>query len=1052
MNLYFKSGIIFLMIFIFLSCSLDPDIIKCNKVYASEDMLSGSIDIMSNVDISIMEKYLEGFKQRYPKVTVNYNCLPDYENTIRQKIDENDYGDVLFMPGFIGSDKYEQYFEPFGTCEELSEQYNYMENTCRLGDIVYALPSSAYLEGIIYNKDVFYKAGIVELPKSMDEFINDLELIKERTNAVPFCTNYASEWPLFYWTAFPYFEMTGDADYKNNKFIYEKDPFLEGSNHYEAYRLLYDIVLKRLCEDDITSMDWNKACYMLANGELGCMVMGSWAMRLFRNIAKNEDSIGFMPFPNMVDGVQYITVYNDYSYAISKNCKNKKIARAYVDYMLNESGYAIDDERVSIVKTDPFPKSYGNMDNTIAMMNNSFHDKNYYYANILWSAFNPDTTLQIKRIIESAKGYSKETYDDISLDWNKRWEKARPEDMPTFTRDSISGIIIDENETQTIVEPTNLENSKKNMTLSTIERKYIAQKQEIKVGYLTDMAPFQFNTKYNNGSFIGDFEGLSAKLCKAIEAESGLKARYIPYRNNYELQLALEAEEIDMAAGLEYSQEYLDKFNFSKEYIEYSDVIIKLEDIAIDDLPYTVQAVVQGEDSKKDIILTDKYTEEKNIKGMIQSISNKTATFGITNYYSAEYYTKYGNYNHITVMPLAQRHNLRFAYPKTADARLITICNKYLYNQDNENIQLMLTEIMSPPTKNITLSRYIESNPIQCMTIIVFTFLALIISFLYFKNEKYKSARKHAVETKKFEILSQLTDEYVFVYYYESKKIHFDQKFRYKFGFDENVNLLKYTNNNPIVDILLRYSNPEENENQLRTEPFELRDISGKSQWYILTAYKIDDDSANGIHYIGKLINVQQDMEQKLSIQEKADRDALTGLYNRNGFKKSFSSLLNEWSEKSQIAVAVLDFDNFKKVNDTLGHTGGDVALKKLALTIQNLMPSKSICARYGGDEFIICLSGVSFEDSKSYFNQLVAEMDNDIIYQDINYHLSISLGAIYSNEKITYNEIFNQADAMLYEVKKNGKNGAGIADFADIKKSDASASDSKNLQKQILE
>lgn len=87
MNLYFKSGIIFLMIFIFLSCSLDPDIIKCNKVYASEDMLSGSIDIMSNVDISIMEKYLEGFKQRYPKVTVNYNCLPDYENTIRQKID-----------------------------------------------------------------------------------------------------------------------------------------------------------------------------------------------------------------------------------------------------------------------------------------------------------------------------------------------------------------------------------------------------------------------------------------------------------------------------------------------------------------------------------------------------------------------------------------------------------------------------------------------------------------------------------------------------------------------------------------------------------------------------------------------------------------------------------------------------------------------------------------------------------------------------------------------------------------------------------------------------
>ena len=74
--------------------------------------------------------------------------------------------------------------------------YNFVENAYIIDKQVYSLPSSAYLKGIIYNKEVFNKAGITEAPKSQDAFIRDLEMIKERTDAIPFYTCYDFKWIL----------------------------------------------------------------------------------------------------------------------------------------------------------------------------------------------------------------------------------------------------------------------------------------------------------------------------------------------------------------------------------------------------------------------------------------------------------------------------------------------------------------------------------------------------------------------------------------------------------------------------------------------------------------------------------------------------------------------------------------------------------------------------------------------------------------------------------------------------------------------------------------
>lgn len=84
-----------------------------------------------------------------------------------------------------------------------------------------------------------------------------------------------------------------------------------------------------------------------------------------------------------------------------------------------------------------------------------------------------------------------------------------------------------------------------------------------------------------------------------------------------------------------------------------------------------------------------------------------------------------------------------------------------------------------------------------------------------------------------------------------------------------------------------------------------------------------------------------------------------------------------------------------------------------------------SFSGRYGGDEFMICLYDLKIKSADDYFKKLVVEMNKDMVYQSKTYHLSISLGAVYTTQKVSYDVIFNEADQVLYKAKKEGKNRA---------------------------
>ena len=168
---------------------------------------------------------------------------------------------------------------------------------------------------------------------------------------------------------------------------------------------------------------------MLNRGEIGCIAIGSWALEQIRNIGPYGENIAFMPFPNNIDGKQYITASVDFSYGVSSRSEHKDIAQTYVTFMLEESGYAIDRENISTFKADLYPKSILDLGDIEVLTEINDYDENWNFHQTLSQNLNLNDVSEFQRIIKAAAGLQPESFDDIMNDWNERWEKNRTTKM-----------------------------------------------------------------------------------------------------------------------------------------------------------------------------------------------------------------------------------------------------------------------------------------------------------------------------------------------------------------------------------------------------------------------------------------------------------------------------------------------------------------------------------------------------------------------------------------------------------------------------------------------
>lgn len=213
-----------------------------DQINVGEDYqdLTASIKILTNrTDIvdTVYKGYAEEFMKLYPNITVEYEGMTDYEEGVTLRLTAGDWGDIMFIPTSVSKNELSTYFMPLGDYNTLDAIYNFVEEKT-FENVVYGIANGGTASGIAYNKKVWADAGITEMPKTPEEFLDDLQLIKDNTDAVPLYTNFAAGWTMGAWDAYTDCAATGDPDFKNNM-VHMSNPFAKRDDMTGPYAVYY---------------------------------------------------------------------------------------------------------------------------------------------------------------------------------------------------------------------------------------------------------------------------------------------------------------------------------------------------------------------------------------------------------------------------------------------------------------------------------------------------------------------------------------------------------------------------------------------------------------------------------------------------------------------------------------------------------------------------------------------------------------------------------------------------------------------------------------------
>lgn len=160
------------------------------------------------------------------------------------------------------------------------------------------------------------------------------------------------------------------------------------------------------------------------------------------------------------------------------------------------------------------------------------------------------------------------------------------------------------------------------------------------------------------------------------------------------------------------------------------------------------------------------------------------------------------------------------------------------------------------------------------------------------------------------------------------------------------------------------------------------------------------------------------------SFKNLSEIDGLTGVFNKTKTEEACQEYLDSCENESMCALMILDLDNFKKVNDSLGHMQGDVLLKKVGTILFSTFRSYDIVGRIGGDEFLVLMKDITQTASIEQKAKKVLFDISNAFTKVLADTVSCSIGIIINrNKELTYNEMFFRADKALYEAKECGKN-----------------------------
>lgn len=333
---------------------------------------------------------------------------------------------------------------------------------------------------------------------------------------------------------------------------------------------------------------------------------------------------------------------------------------------------------------------------------------------------------------------------------------------------------------------------------------------------------------------------------------------------------------------------------------------------------------------------------------------------------------------------------------------------------------------------------YILGHDVYIMIIRVAVGVLLLSSMiLYFSWQEKRQIEEFnerlLIDEKLFRIASEKSGVIIMSYIIKTKQLHFINPDMFGLKLPDKID-------NAPENFVHYLSDKNKNlHEELHTILKNMENGEGKRTFFVTVKHSDQEELILRIQLtslfgtngeIRQCIGVIEDATETQHLREKADRDSLTGLYNRSYAVEKINGMLQEFSPAPECvhACVLMDLDNFKKLNDTLGHQKGDQALQDVANILRQHFREYDIVCRLGGDEFLIFVQNIPRNVIEKNIGSLLKKLTLTYEKEEKKVCITVSAGIYLVKEPgHDFRELYQKADETLYRVKNSSKNGYRI-------------------------
>lgn len=319
------------------------------------------------------------------------------------------------------------------------------------------------------------------------------------------------------------------------------------------------------------------------------------------------------------------------------------------------------------------------------------------------------------------------------------------------------------------------------------------------------------------------------------------------------------------------------------------------------------------------------------------------------------------------------------------------------------------------------------------IVIALFLWVCWIAMFIYLT---YQNSKKSA-ELDRYTLIHQQSHSLIFDFQFSPKRLEFFGDVKEMFGYEPHVlrgeevyDVYQYVHQDD-ASVRGRIHRFYDDDSLQFAAEVRIRNINDEYGWYRISGTLVKDERW-GINrrFIGKIENADQQIAKEKNLVQRSENDLLTGILNKTTMEEKVTQCLENIQGSYHYIFFMVDLDNFKNVNDNLGHIIGDKAIVDTANKLKEVFQNNAFIGRLGGDEFAVCVAYDAF-DEESLFHYIrtkaekICEVNRRTYVNgekkvDITSSVGIAVAPDFAQD---FETIYKMADQALYRSKNGGKN-----------------------------